>query len=93
MTLRTKYRRATELLREVEDLVAKLVANLETIIRPDVAALGGTIRLHGMMLERAQAVTAPCTTPRCHRATSVATAKLGGDVRLLGAAHQVFAAH
>ncbi len=85
-------RRATELLREAADLVAMLVANLVTILSPDIVVLGGTIGLQAMMLERARAVTAFCSMPECHRATKVETAMLGGDAGLLGAAHQVFAA-
>lgn len=82
---------AIELLREVSDLVAILVANLVTILSPEVVVLGGTIGLHEMMLKRAQAVTASCSMPSCRSVMTVTTARLGGDAGLLGAAHQVFA--
>lgn len=82
---------AIEILREVSDHVAILVANLVTILSPEVVALGGAIGLHEMMLERAQAVTASCSMPSCRRATTIATVGLGGDAGILGAAHQVFA--
>jgi glucokinase len=81
---------AIEILREMGDLVAILVANLVTILSPEVVALGGAIGLHETMLERAQAVTASCSMPSCRRATTIAAARLGGDAGLLGATHLVF---
>lgn len=83
---------AIALLQEVGELVAILVANLVTILSPEIVILGGSIGLHEMILKRAQAVTAVCSMPSCRRATTIATARLGGDAGLLGAAHQVFAA-
>jgi len=83
--------RAAELVREVADLVAILIANLVTILSPEVVALSGSIGVHETLLERARAVTRFCSMPSCRNATTIMTARLGGDAGLLGAAHQVFA--
>lgn len=81
---------AGQILRETAGIIGLGVANIVSLINPEIVILGGSVGRQGdVLLPRIQQVVLRWAQPASARSVKFTTAKLGSDAGLYGAAYAV----
>jgi glucokinase len=81
---------ATRISNEFADLLGLGIANIVSLVNPEIVILGGSVGSHaGFLIPRVLGVVKTCAQPVSGQAVQIVESTLAGDAGLLGAAYSI----